>query len=178
MRTAKEEKVEQVLDIAVKAYLGLLPSDPNELPLPNLTMPQFRIAVMLFLRGPTRMSFIAQMLDISLGTATGIVDRLVEQDIVQRQHGQKDRRVVLCQLTSNGKDKLAQTWRSFRNRAREILMEIPEAGLASIGEALILLLGAGKTHKNTTESECRGDKSNYAGLLITDEYPPFSLEAQ
>jgi MarR family 2-MHQ and catechol resistance regulon transcriptional repressor len=166
MRTAKEEKVEHVLDIAVKAYLGLLPTDPSELPLPDLTMPQFRIAVTLFLCGPTRMSSIARTLNTSLATATGIVDRLVEQDIVQRQHDLQDRRVVLCELTTHGKDRLGETWQSFRNRAREILKEIPEADLSSIGEALILLLKAGKILRTTEDSECDNMDSNKA---VTEE---------
>lgn len=155
MRTAKEEKVEQVLDIANKAVFELLPTAPGDLPLPDLTMPQFRIAVMLFLGGPTRMSSIARILGVSLATATGIVDRLVEQDIVQRQHAIEDRRVVLCQLSPQGKDKLGQAWQFLRNRAREILMNIPETDLGSIGEALMLLLRAGKTLKTTLEPECK-----------------------
>ena len=155
MRTAKEEKVEQVLDVANKAVFELLPTAPGDLPLPELTMPQFRIAVLLFLGGPTRMSCIAQLLGVSFATATGIVDRLVEQDIVQRQHDLEDRRVVLCQLSPQGKDKLGKAWRSFRSRAREMLMNVPEADLSSISEALMLLLRAGKTLKTTLKPECK-----------------------
>ncbi len=155
MRMSKEEKVEQVLDIANKAVFELLPTAPGDLPLPDLTMPQFRIAVLLFLGGSTRMSCIAQMLGVSLATATGIVDRLVEQDIVQRQHDIEDRRVVLCQLSSHGKEELGQVWQSLRSRAKEMLMIIPESDLSSIGQALTLLLRAGKTLKANIKPECK-----------------------
>ena len=151
MGKTKEEKVEQVLDIAVKAYVGLLPTSPTELPLPDLTMSQFRITVILYLCGPTRMSFIAKTLDVTMATATGIVDRLVDQEIVQRRHDLKDRRVVLCELTDQGRDRLGRTWQSFRNRAREILMEIRESDLAYLGKALVMMLEAGEAFKATKE---------------------------
>lgn len=50
------------------------------------------------------MTKLASKLDVRLSTATGVVDRLVEKNLVQRYRNGGDRRVVRLKLTKNGRD--------------------------------------------------------------------------
>jgi len=153
MVSPKEKKLEDILDLVNKVAIELLPTAPRDLPLPDLTMKQFRIAVFLFIGGSLRMSCIAQMLGVSMATATGIVDRLVEQDIVKRKHDLEDRRAVICRLSPHGVELLGQTWQSFRNNTKRILMAIPEDRINSVSETLMLLLETGKALKKDMDKE-------------------------
>ena len=50
------------------------------------------------------MSELAGSLGVSLVTATGIVDRLVERALVTRENQKEDRRVVMCRLSEHGQE--------------------------------------------------------------------------
>ena len=53
--------------------------------------------------GPLPMSKLADALDVSVASATGIVDRMTERGLVQRHSLESDRRVVLVELTDSGR---------------------------------------------------------------------------
>jgi len=53
--------------------------------------------------GPLPMSHLAEMLDVSVASATGIVDRMEERGLVERGRSQTDRRVVLVHVTETGR---------------------------------------------------------------------------
>ena len=154
MISARDKTVEDILNLSNKVVIELLPTVPRDLPLPDLTMKQFRVAMFLFVGESMRMSCIAQILGVSMATATGIVNRLVEQDIVQREHDLEDRRAVICQLSPHGKKLLSQTWQSFRNNTKRILAAIPEDKLNLVRETLMLLLKTSKTLKEDMIKEC------------------------
>ncbi len=144
---SKEAGVEQTLQLADRVSRELLILIPKEMlnsDLMVLTMAQFKIVLLLFITETARMSLIAQELGVSLSTATGIVDRLVEKGIVVRQEDPNDRRIVLCKLTEKGKNMLNGLWRAARNGTRELLMAVPEAKLPLVDEALKVLSAAGQ----------------------------------
>ena len=152
--TTNDKTVEDILNLSNKVAIGLLPTVPRDLPLPDLTMKQFRVAMFLFIGESMRMSCIAEILGVSMATATGIVNRLVEQDIVQREHDLEDRRAVKCQLSPHGNKLLSQTWQSFRENTRRILVAIPEDKINLVRETLMLLLETSKTLKEDMIKEC------------------------
>ena len=154
MTATRDKKVEYILNLTNKVVIELMPTVPRDLPLPDLTMQQFRTAVFLYISGSMRMSCIAQVLGVSTATATGIVDRLVEHDIVQREHDQEDRRVVLCNLSPHGRKLLGQTWQSFRDNSKRILMAIPEDKINLVSQTLILLLETSNILKKDMNKEC------------------------
>ncbi len=154
MTTTNDKTVEDILNLSNKVVIGLLPTVPRDLPLPDLTMKQFRVAMFLFIGESMRMSCIAEILGVSMATATGIVNRLVEQDIVQREHDLEDRRAVICQLSPHGKKLLSQTWQSFRENTRRILAAIPEDKINLVRETLMLLLETSEALKEEMTKEC------------------------
>lgn len=68
----------------------------------QLTMPQLKMLLVADSRGPAPMGQLAEQLRISVSAATGLVDRLVEQDLAGREHDARDRRVVLVSSTAAG----------------------------------------------------------------------------
>ncbi len=54
-------------------------------------------------RGEQPMRQLASLCQVALSTMTGIIDRLLERGLVQRQQSPADRRVVLVQLTNAGR---------------------------------------------------------------------------
>lgn len=69
---------------------------------PQLTLQQLRVMHILYCDGPTRVSTLAQRLQVSTPTVTGILDRLVNRGMTTRDDDPSDRRVVLNLLTPAG----------------------------------------------------------------------------
>ena len=72
------------------------------------------------------MSDLASSLGVTLATATGIVDRLVDRDIVERENSREDRRVVVCRLSAKGHELTDRLFTSGRERARQLLLGLDE----------------------------------------------------
>lgn len=141
----KKELIEQILQLGEKAFRELIPILPTEWLKLDLTMPQLKVVLLLFLNGPTRMSEIASALDVSMATATGVADRLVEREIVIRESEPEDRRVVLCRLSDKGQNLIGGLWQLARDRARELLGAVEPNKLLLVMESLEALLQAGKS---------------------------------
>ena len=69
----------------------------------GVSMSQLHVMSMLDRHGDMPMSRLAEMIDISLSNATGLVDRMEERGFVERLRVPGDRRVVLVRLTESGR---------------------------------------------------------------------------
>jgi DNA-binding MarR family transcriptional regulator len=69
----------------------------------GVSMSQLHVMSMLDRHGDMPMSRLAEMIDISLSNATGLVDRMEERGFVERLRVPDDRRVVLVRLTDGGR---------------------------------------------------------------------------
>lgn len=143
----KKQLVENILQLGDKAFRELIPILPKEWLHLDLTMPQLKVVLLLFLNGPSRMSVIASELGVSLATATGVVDRLVERNNVLREGDPEDRRVVLCRLSEEGEKLISGLWQLARGRTRALLMAIALPQLLLLVEVLEALLQAGEVTK-------------------------------
>lgn len=93
----------------------------RRLPDDTLTFGQFAVLRMLFHEGPLAMGAIAEHLGISLAGATGIIDRLVNQGVVQRTRSREDRRVVWVDLSEAGRQRMSGLQEERREQMRELL---------------------------------------------------------
>lgn len=64
---------------------------------------QLHVLFLLTSDGPTTMGRLADALDVSLPNVTGIVDRMVENGLVERNRDSDDRRVVGVGATASGR---------------------------------------------------------------------------
>ncbi len=70
--------------------------------LESVTLVQFGVMHLLFDAGPSKMSSLAKILNVSMATTTGIVSRLVRMKYVMRLSDPNDRRIIKIGLTKKG----------------------------------------------------------------------------
>lgn len=69
----------------------------------DLTLAQVRTLFLIGHEAPLPMGRIAEILGVSVASASGIVDRLERHGLVARRHRTDDRRVVECVLSDAGR---------------------------------------------------------------------------
>lgn len=70
----------------------------------DITKREFVLVILIGRNGEMIMREIADYLQIPMSTATGIVDKLVEKDYLQRNYSAEDRRIVKVDLSKAGKE--------------------------------------------------------------------------
>ena len=86
----------------------------------KISMPQFDVLEYLSNRDTCLMTELARTFHISKPAATGLIDRLIAQKLVERLLSEKDRRVVKVRLTAKGR----QAVQSVLGRRRQNLIKI------------------------------------------------------
>ena len=86
----------------------------------SLSLIHLHVLTVLEMGGPLPMSKLADTLDVSVASATGIVSRMEERNLVERQHDDQDRRVVLVVPTETG----LGVFRDMMEQRREHLAEL------------------------------------------------------
>ena len=145
--TEKDEVVDRILQGVSDIFREVLPLAHKELLEMDLTAPQLKVVLLLYLYDSTRMSELAGSLGVTLATATGIMDRLVERGLVSRENLKDDRRVVMCRLTEQGMEVTDNLWKTSREKARQLLSGMQLSRLKMIDEALgdMIAVGADET---------------------------------
>jgi MarR family transcriptional regulator, organic hydroperoxide resistance regulator len=69
----------------------------------SLSIVQLHVLTVLETAGPLPMGKLADALDVSVASATGIVDRMEQRGLVERRHDEADRRIVLVHPTDAGR---------------------------------------------------------------------------
>jgi MarR family transcriptional regulator, lower aerobic nicotinate degradation pathway regulator len=81
--------------------------------------------------GTMSMTKLAETMDVSVASATGIVTRMEKRGVVRRRHAEDDRRVVLVEITSAGA-KVSKVMEAHRNeRLRKVLAGLTDQELGS-----------------------------------------------
>lgn len=87
----------------------------------SLSILQIHTLVFLKENSGANMSDIASFLQIELPSATSLMSKLVDLDLVQRLLDKKDRRVIRIELTENGAKLLSQTAKIRSSRIKQLL---------------------------------------------------------
>ena len=132
----KDILVENILTLVDKIARQVLPTATKDLLTLDITMPQTKIMLVLYVQGPTRMSDIAFEMDVTLPTATSLIERLVEKNYVLRETLLGDRRVVLCRLSEVGREAISRIWQSARDKAKELLDAVDASKLELFAEVI------------------------------------------
>ncbi|PFJ06131.1 MarR family transcriptional regulator [Bacillus cereus] len=74
----------------------------------GLTPPQFYILKILDHYGDLRATTLAKKMYVKPSAITVMIDRLIDQELVERYHDKNDRRVVIIELTKKGKDRVEE----------------------------------------------------------------------
>jgi DNA-binding MarR family transcriptional regulator len=71
-------------------------------------MPQLRLMHLLFLKDCRPVGELAEEMNVRPATVTGLTDRLVRQELIERQDDPEDRRIVRVALTPEGRRVLGE----------------------------------------------------------------------
>ncbi len=102
----------------------------------NLTVSQCVALRELRAIGSCTSGELADRVGISRGTATGILDRLESEHLVQRRRGPTDRRRVYISLTRAGRRMASDLQAPFEEPLARLLDELPEGSRSQTAEAL------------------------------------------
>lgn len=109
----------------------------------RVTVPQFRMLVVLSTRGATKLVALAELLQVAPSTAMRMVDRLITAGLADRQVNPDNRRETLLQLTEEGRRTVAEVTARRRAAIAEIVERLDPAHRAALVEALTAFNEAG-----------------------------------
>ncbi|MGP3921130.1 MarR family transcriptional regulator [Nonomuraea sp. 10N515B] len=102
----------------------------------DVTLPQYRVLVLLAAQGPQRLVDLADALDVNRSTATRMCDRLVTKRLVRRTRMPSDRRTVRIALTAEGRALVDGVTKKRRADLARILARLTPAQQAAVVAAL------------------------------------------
>lgn len=108
----------------------------------ELSIAQAHVLATLQHHGALTVGALAESLEITAPTATGIVDRLVERDLVERVRSEEDRRVVQVSLSDTGRRVLEQMHGLGKAQVRRVLAELSDDDLGEMVRLAGLLRAA------------------------------------
>jgi DNA-binding MarR family transcriptional regulator len=98
----------------------------------SLSLVHLQVLTVLEADGGLSMSRLADALDVSVASATGIVDRMERRGLVERRHATIDRRVVDVRLTEGGMAVFAGFAEQRRERLGILLAELGDDELTGL----------------------------------------------
>lgn len=105
--TPVQQDTVQALLLASRAFVGFAARSVAAVD-DDVTLSQFRVLVVLVVRGPQRSSDIADELQVNPSTATRMLDRLTRKGLVRRARSATDRRSVQVRVTPGGRQIVEQ----------------------------------------------------------------------
>ncbi len=97
-----------------------------------LSLVHLNVLTALEAEGPLSMRRLAEAMDVSDASATGIVDRMEKRGLVERRHGTDDRRQVLVHPTPAGAQVFSDMAAHRRSALAKVLAELTEEELAAL----------------------------------------------
>jgi DNA-binding MarR family transcriptional regulator len=137
--SGQKERILSLAEDVFKASRNQLPRDWNSL---NLTMPQLKVLLSLFIDGPLPCSSLAEAVGVSLPTMNGVLERLKQRGLIVRRPDRQDRRRILNSLTARGQRLTEGLWTSGQDWLSELLDRMDSADLETIEQALTIIVGA------------------------------------
>lgn len=136
------ETAMRVADLFRQALRLQRRASPNDWVSVNLTMAQLKVMFVLHHHGPTRVTDLAEALGVSPPSITGTLDRLVEEQLVERRHDTTDRRLVITSLTAAGQALVERLHQGRRARLIAALAELDAVALGQLEQGLGALVVA------------------------------------
>ncbi|MDL2335458.1 MAG: MarR family transcriptional regulator [Chloroflexota bacterium] len=123
-----DEVLGELTNIRMKDWLGALKRWQDG----ALSMVHLNVLMLLRSNGPLPMSRLADLLDVSVASATGIIDRMEKRGVVERQHSESDRRVVEIHLTRRGNAVFTVMDAERRKRFRKLVALMGDSELSAL----------------------------------------------
>lgn len=105
----------------------------------GVSMAQLHILFTLERNGEMTMSRLADVLDVSLSSATGLIDRIEDRGFVERIRIPEDRRIVVIRVTPTGRQMLQEVDALSDDLLRAVLERLDPAQLPGVAAAVSAL---------------------------------------
>src|ERR1700679_890395 len=102
----------------------------------GLGISDFGVLEILLHKGPLPVNTIGPIVDLTPGSISIAVDRLVAKGLVSRVEGAEDRRVRIVALSARGKDLIDSAYRKHSLQMRRVFSELSPEELRALEEAL------------------------------------------
>jgi DNA-binding MarR family transcriptional regulator len=143
--TTLHEGMEGVLAHIIQGFMSAMKQH-------GLSTPQIHALMYIFHAGECQVSDIGDLADVSNAAASQLVERLVQQGMVDRREDPKDRRNKLVTLSEKGKGLFHESVMSNRY-LMEIMAVLTPKQRQAVHDAFMLLAKTGRQIQNTHESE-------------------------
>lgn len=111
---------------------------------PDLTMRQLHVLLTIAHADGMTVHQLSEMFDISTPTASGLVDRLADKELVAKVPDRTDRRVRRLELTDKGLETLSQLDSHFSRMMGEAISQLNHEELIVMRDYSALLLDAAR----------------------------------
>ncbi|MFA5087584.1 MAG: MarR family transcriptional regulator [Candidatus Omnitrophota bacterium] len=111
------DRISEILPIMMREFLK---KQVSEVYRGKLTLPQFLVIDFLDKQGQTKMKDIAAFMNVTMATTTGIVERLVREEYVERLFDPRDRRIIKIKLTGKG----CSLIKKIQQNRREMIIKV------------------------------------------------------
>jgi DNA-binding MarR family transcriptional regulator len=153
----RADLVENVIKLEQQVNRFLRQHSPEAWMNLSLTTAQLKSLFFIDNEGITNFTKLAAALGVTSSNVTGIVDRLVEQELVSRKENPEDRRVLLLSVTEKGKTLLSSLRESRVKQISEVLTHLSTEELSILARGLALLIKAAEVHR---QKAARNDVEN------------------
>ena len=106
----------------------------------GLGLSDFAVLEVLLHKGPLPVNTIGPIVNLTPGSISIAVDRLVAKGLVSRVESTEDRRVRIVALTSRGKDLIVKVFRTHSGQMRRVFCELNPEELRGL-EAMLKRVG-------------------------------------
>lgn len=111
------------------------------------------VLLLLYRKGESNMSQIAEYLNVPLNTATGIISRMENKKMVGRNRHPDDKRVVAIALSDGGRRQMDEILKNFSYYGRRIMDVLTQDELKLLGRVLDKVLNLLQEEKQQGSQE-------------------------
>ena len=129
-----EELAEAMLAVS-RAFIAIAAQSVAEL-MPDLTLPQYRVLVVLATQGSQNLNALAAALGVTASTASRLCDRLVRKKVIHRQTSRTDRREIRLKITDSGREIYEEVIARRRALIAPLVAAVPESSRKDLLAAL------------------------------------------
>ena len=131
-----EQAIMQISWLGQRQFMQLLDDERF-----RITLPQFYTLLHLHqAAGPCKMTELAELTHQSAASLTGVVDRLLEKELVERTRHERDRRQVMVGVTVRGSALITEIKQSRREQMQAALGDLSEEHMRTLQQLLDFVL--------------------------------------
>jgi DNA-binding MarR family transcriptional regulator len=129
------QQFEVFMQRSMRGIMGSMKQD-------GLSMPQIYTLMYLYHEGEVRISDIGVLMDVGKAAASQLVDRLVQQDLVERIEDESDRRAKKIRLQPKSLRLIEKGLRVQRREMGELMSQLSPEQMATVQKAFQYLIEA------------------------------------